>query len=134
MILGIGTDLAEIPRVEQLWNENRAGLERRVFTDGEVAYCMARARPAEHLAARFAAKEAALKALGTGWGRGVGLCDVEVVKGESGPPTLLFTGRALEVADSLGVTKSWLSMSHTDNLAIATVVLEGEPKTGGSDA
>lgn len=124
MIVGIGTDLVEVSRVAKLWAENRGGLERRVFTTAEVSYCVGRANASESLAGRFAAKEAALKALGTGWGAGLGLAEVEVVKGDEGAPGLIFHGNAAEKARALGVSRSWLSITHTEGFALAFVVLE----------
>ena len=101
----------------------------RVFTDGERAYCDARgASSAQHYAARFAAKEAALKALGTGWSGGVGWRDVEVVNDASGRPELILRGTALELFRLSGATRTHLSLSHTAEHAVAQVLLE---RSGG---
>jgi holo-[acyl-carrier protein] synthase len=127
VILGIGTDLASVERVASLWERHRDGLGRRVFTTSEVDYCLSRTQPEQHLAGRFAAKEAALKALGTGWAKGVGLTDVEVIRSEDGRPSISFHGRALDIAGRLGVQNVWLSISHDGGLALALVVLEGTP-------
>ena len=97
----------------------------RVYTDRERAYCDSRgAVSAQHYAARFAAKEAALKALQTGWRGGISWQDVEISARESGAPYLIFTGQVLEVFEKLGATTTHLSMSHTNQHAIAQVVLE----------
>ena len=97
----------------------------RVFTDAERAYCDSRgAVAAQHYAARFAAKEAALKALQTGWRGGIGWQDVEIASRESGAPYLIFTGQVLEVFEKFGATATHLSISHTMQHAIAQVILE----------
>jgi len=97
----------------------------RVFTDAERAYCYSRgAVAAQHYAARFAAKEAALKALQTGWRGGIGWQDVEIASRESGAPYLIFTGQVLEVFEKFGATATHLSISHTMQHAIAQVILE----------
>lgn len=133
MILGIGSDFASVERIGALWGRNREGMERRVFTKGEIEYCMARPEPEQHLAVRYAAKEAALKALGTGWAKGIGLADVEVTRADGERPGIGFHGRAGEVAAALGVRKAWLTLSHDGGFALAFVVLEGEP-FGDQDA
>ncbi len=124
MIVGIGTDLLDVGRmVDELAREG-AGFRDDVFTPAEVAYCEARAHPARHFAARFAAKEACWKALGVP-SDGVSLRDVEVEKPEAGPPRLVLRGRAKEVAETAGVKRSLVSLTHTSTLAQASVVLEG---------
>ena len=125
MILGIGSDLLEIERMAQAGKRYGERFHRRVFTPGERAYCESKGRPDEHLAVRFAAKEAALKALGVGWARGITWKDVEVLREEGGPPTLRFTGVARDVADALGVRRAHLSLSHSRDLALASVILDG---------
>ncbi len=97
----------------------------RVFTDAERGYCDSRgAASAQHYAARFAAKEAAMKALGTGWAGGVAWREVEITRGEAGAPSINFTGRALELFRASGATRAHLSLAHTSEHAVATVVLE----------
>ncbi len=98
----------------------------RVFTERERAYCDARgaAAAAQHYAARFAAKEAAFKALGTGWGEGVAWHEAEVIRQETGEPAILFTGRAREIFRARGATLAHLSISHTPEHAVAQVILE----------
>lgn len=124
MIVGSGIDIAEVPRI-------RAALERfgnrflqRIFTAGEIRYCDSKANAVERYAARFAAKEAAMKALGTGWNHGVRWRDCEVVRLPGGRPTITFHGRAAEFAAKLGVKNTALSLSHTTEQAIAQVILE----------
>jgi holo-[acyl-carrier protein] synthase len=124
MIVGSGIDIAEGPRI-------RAALERfgnrflqRIFTAGEIRYCDSKANAVERYAARFAAKEAAMKALGTGWNHGVRWRDCEVVRLPGGRPTITFHGRAAEFAAKLGVKNTALSLSHTTEQAIAQVILE----------
>jgi len=97
----------------------------RVFTEAERAYCDSRgAGAAQHYAARFAAKEAAFKALGTGWRDGIGWHDAEVVSRESGAPSLVLSGHALTLFDRLGATRAHLSLSHTSEHAVAQVIFE----------
>ncbi|MFQ5912522.1 MAG: holo-ACP synthase [Nitrospinota bacterium] len=126
-IVGIGSDLLEVQRMAEVGKKYGDRIYRRLFTRAEIAYCESKGSPQEHYAARFAAKEAALKALGAGWARGVRWMDVEVVRTEKGPPTLLFSGAAKELAEALGVRRAHLSISHTRGLAMASVVLEGGP-------
>ena len=97
---------------------------KRIYTPAEIAYCEQFKNKAERYAARFAAKEAAFKALGTGWGQGVRWLDVEVTHQPSGKPVLVFAGRAQEVASELGVTGAEVSISHADRYVIAQVILE----------
>ena len=98
---------------------------RRVFTDGEIAYCTKRRDPVPHLAGRFAVKEAAMKALGTGQSQGVLWKDIEVVRG-GGPPRLKLHGGAARRADSMGVTQSLVTITHSEKLAVAQVLLLGQ--------
>ena len=126
MIVGIGIDLVEIPRVERMLEGKGNRMLARLFTDDEIAYCTARARPAMHLAARLAAKEAAFKALaGTDEARMIGWREVEVIPREGRSPALLLHGRAERRALELDVRHTWISLSHTDITASAVVVLEG---------
>ena len=124
MIVSIGIDIIEVRRVREVLLRTPRFAER-VFTPAERAYCDGRgAVAAEHYAARFAAKEAALKALQTGWSGGVAWQDVEISAKESGAPVLIFHGRVRELYEKTGATAAHLSMSHTSEHAIAEVVLE----------
>ena len=121
-ILGIGLDATDIPRVERAIARYGDRFIHRIFTDAEIAYCASKFRPAPHYAGRFAAKEAAMKALGTGLTRGVTWRDIEVVRG-GGPPRLVFRGAALAHFQRSGATASLLTITHADALALAQVVL-----------
>ncbi len=122
MILGLGTDLVAIFRVEEVLARHREQFLQRVFTAAERTDCMARSRPARHLAARLAAKEAAMKALGTGWGLGVRWQDVEIRSGGATPPTLHLAGAAKQRADVRGIRQAMVSLSHDGDYAVAVVV------------
>ena len=124
MILSIGIDIIEVARIREVLLRTPRFVER-VFTQAERAYCDSRGVvSAQHYAARFAAKEAALKALQTGWRGGISWQDVEISARESGAPYLIFTGQVLEVFNKFGATQTHLSMSHTTQHAIAQVILE----------
>lgn len=124
MILSIGIDLIEVGRVRQTVTRTPRFVER-VFTERERAYCESRgAAAAQSYAARFAAKEATLKALKTGWRDGIKWHDVEVCSKESGAPYLILTGKAKEIFDAMNATAIHLSLSHTTEHAIAQVVIE----------
>ena len=123
VILGSGVDLCEVSRIEAAIERYGARFLERIFTAREIAYADRKANRFERYAARFAAKEAGMKALGTGW-HGVGWRDFEVVNLPSGRPTLNFHGRAAEVAARLGVKNVALSITHTRVQALAVVVLE----------
>jgi holo-[acyl-carrier protein] synthase len=125
MIVGTGIDIAEVPRIRQSIERFGERFLRRVFTEGEIRYCDSKMNRAERYAARFAAKEAAMKALGTGWNHGVRWIDCEVVRQPSGRPTISFHGKAAEFAAGLRVKNAALSLSHTAEQAIAQVILEG---------
>ena len=124
MIISIGVDIIEVRRVHETI-ERTPRFAERVFTQAERAYCESRgAVAAQHYAARFAAKEAALKALQTGWSGGIAWQDIEVSAKESGAPVILFHGRAQELYERSGATTAHLSLAHTTEHAIAEVVLE----------
>lgn len=125
MILGHGVDLAEVERVRRSVERFGGRFLERVFTEGERAYAGDGPRCHEHLAARFAAKEAVFKALGTGWAQGVGWTDIEVVREASGRPALVLHGKAREMAEALGVRNWHLSLTHTGTMAMASVIAEG---------
>jgi len=124
MIVGTGIDIAEVPRVAQAIARYGDRFLRRIFTENEIQYCESKANRTERYAARFAAKEAAMKALGTGWNHGVRWRDVEVRREPGGRPTIAFHGKAAEFASKLRATHVALSLSHTSLEAIAHVILE----------
>ena len=126
MILGIGVDIAETSRIERGVERHGERFTRRIFTPDEITYCEKFKNRAERFAARFAAKEAAFKALGTGWREGIRWLDVEVVHQPSGKPELLLTGRAEELARELNVTRMSISISHSDRYVVAQVIFEGD--------
>lgn len=127
-ILGTGLDLIEVDRVERAITRPLTGarFRARVFTTGEVAYCESRGRPRyQSYAGRFAAKEATMKALGTGWNRNVGWGEIEVVRQRGHAPTIKLSGKAADFARKLGITRFHLSITHTAATAMAHVIAEG---------
>ena len=124
MIVGTGIDIAEVPRIRHALERFGERFLQRIYTAGEIRYCDSKANRVERYAARFAAKEAAMKALGTGWNHGVRWRDCEVVRMPGGRPTMTFHGKAAEFADRLRVKHAALSLSHTAEQAIAQVILE----------
>lgn len=124
-IIGIGIDATDIPRIANAIARYGDRFLQRVFTEAEIAYCSAKYHPAQHYAGRFAAKEAAMKALGTGHTQGVLWKDIEVVRG-GGPPRIRFHGGALRRFERLGGTSSLLTITHSDTLAMAQVLLQKE--------
>ena len=123
-IIGLGFDTTDIPRIGDVFSRYGERFLRRIFTDGEIAYCMRRRNPVPHLAGRFASKEAAMKALGTGHSRGVLWKDIEVFR-LGGPPQLRLHGGAARRAEGMGVRKSLLTITHSEALAMAQVLLMG---------
>lgn len=124
MIVGTGIDIAEVPRIRESIERFGERFLKRIFTEGERRYCDSKANHVERYAARFAAKEAAMKALGTGWNHGVRWQDCEVVRMPGGRPTIVFHGRAREFAAKLGAKNAALSITHTAEQALAQVILE----------
>lgn len=124
MVLGLGTDLIEIERIKQSLERFGERFMQKVFTHGEIAYCQQKKHGAESFAARFAAKEAAAKALGTGISRGIGWQDIEVRRVPGERPTLHLSGRAAERATAMGVRHLQLSLTHSREIAMAVVVAE----------
>jgi holo-[acyl-carrier protein] synthase len=124
MVLGIGTDLAEVDRIAKSIERFGDRFLNRIYTPAERAYAQSKANSVERFAARFAAKEAGMKAIGTGWRRGVTWLDFEVVNEPSGRPTLRLSGVALKVAGGLGTKRISLSLTHTAAMAMAIVILE----------
>lgn len=125
-IIGHGIDAVEVSRIAELLDKHDDRFLTRVYTEDEIAYAAKAKRRNEHLAARFAAKEAAMKALGTGWSQGIQWTDVEVTFQPSGQPTITLHAKAEEVAKEMGVANWWLSLTHTDSLAIASAIAAGE--------
>jgi holo-[acyl-carrier protein] synthase len=126
MIVGTGVDITETARIEQALQRHGERFSKRLYTPQEIAYCEQFKNRAERFAARFAAKEAAFKALGTGWREGVRWLDAEVTHQPSGKPELVLTGRAAEIARALGVTRTAVSLSHSNHYAIAQVIFESD--------
>ncbi len=124
MIVGVGTDLAEVHRIRESIERFSDRFLRRIYTETERSYCLSKANFAERFAARFAAKEAGMKAIGTGWSRGVSWQDFEVTNLRSGKPTLALTGVAARMAAEMGVRNLSLSMTHTAEHGFAIVILE----------
>jgi holo-[acyl-carrier protein] synthase len=124
MIVGLGLDIAEIDRIEAAIVRHGAPFLERLFTPSEVAYCESHKAKYERYAARFAAKEAAMKALGTGWSHGVRWRDIEVTREPSGKPTLRLEGVAAQIAQRMGVKNISLTITHSGNLALAEVIFE----------
>ena len=125
MIVGTGIDIAEVGRIAKSIDRFGVRFTERVFTAEEIRYCESKANKVERYAARFAAKEAGMKAIGTGWRRGVRWQDFEVANLPSGKPTLRFHGQAARFAEALGVKSVALSLTHTAELGMAHVILEG---------
>ena len=124
MIVGTGIDITEVPRIREAIEHHGERFLKRVFTEGEIQYCESKANRIERYAARFAAKEAGMKAIGTGWNHGVRWRDIEVARKPGGRPTLLLHGKAAEFAAKLGAKNIALSLTHTAEEAMAQVILE----------
>jgi holo-[acyl-carrier protein] synthase len=124
MVVGVGTDLIEIARIEESIVRFGDRFLARIFTPGEIAYCRRKKNAAESFAARFAAKEAGAKALGTGISQGVGWLELEVIREPGGKPTLALRGRAAARAGTLGIKHISLSLTHSRDTALAVVILE----------
>ncbi len=125
MVLGLGTDLIEVQRMQASIDRFGERFLDRVFTEGEIAYCLRKKQSGESFAARFAAKEAGAKALGTGISRGVSWKEIEVTREMGQRPILHFSGRAAELAQAMGVRGVQLSLTHSRELAMAVVIVEG---------
>ena len=124
LIVGLGVDIAEVERVKAAIERHGQTFLRRVYTPKEVEYCERFKNKFERYAGRFAAKEATMKALGTGWARGVRWVDVEVVREKGGRPTIVLAGEAAKVAERLSVKYIVLSITHTGTQALAQVIFE----------
>ena len=125
MIIGTGVDIAEVSRIRGSIQRFGERFLQRIFTEGEIRYCEGKASRFESYAARFAAKEAGMKALGTGWSHGVRWRDIEVVRPRGQRPTIQFHGQAAAIAERLGARNIALSLTHTAEQALANVILEG---------
>ena len=132
MIVGLGIDIEEVSRVRGAIERYGENFLNRVFTPHEIAYCSKKRNPYERFAARFAAKEAGMKALGTGWRRGISWRDFEVSHAPGGKPVLKLSGVALEIYGQLGGTNIALSLTHTASQAMAEVIIEGQEGAGAS--
>ncbi len=124
MIIGLGVDIAEVARMQAAIERRGEPFLRRVFTEKERAYCERFRNKYERYAGRFAAKEAAMKALGTGWRRGVRWADLEVVRQIGGRPAMVLHGEAKKIAERMGVKHISMSMTHTSTQAFAQVIFE----------
>jgi holo-[acyl-carrier protein] synthase len=130
LVLGVGIDIVEIARVRRLMERWQDRFLKRVFTEEELSYALRRHDPAEHLAARFAAKEATLKALGTGLSMGVRWREMEVRRPRGQRPTLALSGRTAELGEARGIRRLHVSLTHDAGLAVAQVLAEGEDPVG----
>jgi holo-[acyl-carrier protein] synthase len=124
LIVGLGVDIAEVERIEAAIGRRGQPFLNRVFTPNEIEYCERFKNKFERYAGRFAAKEATMKALGTGWGRGVRWVDIEVARERGGRPTIRLAGEAAKIADGLGVKRISVSITHTEEEALAQVIFE----------
>ena len=126
MILGTGIDIVECLRIAQMIERHGELFITRVFTDHEIEYCSARKAATQHYAGRWAAKEAVLKALGTGWRRGISWRDIEIRNDKSGAPTVKLRGGARDVMQAAQIARLHVTISHCRSFAVAYVVAEGE--------
>jgi len=126
MIISLGLDLCEVPRMRDLMERHGERFKTRTFSKAERAYCDKNADPAMHYAVRFAAKEAVAKALGTGFADGVNWQDIEVLRAENGQPSIALHHGAADKAKELGITRVLVTLTHTKEMAAASVVAVGE--------
>ena len=132
MIYGIGTDIIEVSRIEKVMQRD-LGFRDKIFTPGEIAYCETKRHKYENYAARFSAKEAFLKAIGTGWRFGITFGDIDVYHDDLGKPHIRTTGVAKDLTDSLSISKIHVSLSHLKEIATAIVILECETATPNAE-
>jgi len=128
-ILGIGTDITECLRIARMIERHGELFVNRVYTPDEIKYCQSRKQATQHFTGRWAAKEAILKALGTGWRRGITWCDVEIRNEPGGRPVVAVRGGAKEIVEQLGIAEILVSISHCRSYATATAVAVGKGKT-----
>lgn len=126
MIIGLGTDIVEIVRIGQMVERHGEHFINRVFTDDEIAYCQRRKHSYQHFAGRWAAKEAVMKALGTGFVKGIHWRDIEVVPNKAGKPSIELRGGARDLAEQMGITEMMITISHCRAYATATVIGVGQ--------
>jgi holo-[acyl-carrier protein] synthase len=124
MIIGVGVDIVDIRRIRDVLARQGDRFVHRVYTQGEREYCTSHRDPAPHYAARFAAKEAVFKALGTGWAKGITWVDVEVHRKPQDAPFLILHGEALRLTQAMGIQKLHVTLSHSDDSAVAVVILD----------
>jgi holo-[acyl-carrier protein] synthase len=122
--VGLGVDITEVDRIQGAIERQGERLLKRIYTPAEIAYCERFKNKFERYAARFAVKEAAMKALGTGWSRGVRWVDIEVVREKGGRPVLRLAGVAKQIAERMGVNNIAITITHTENQALAQVIFE----------
>lgn len=125
MIYGIGTDIIEVSRIHAVM-EKDIGFRDKIFTSGEITYCETKRHKYENYAARFSAKEAFMKAIGTGWRFGIRFADIEVYHDEFGKPLIRLSGKAEELGKIEGISKIHVSLSHVKEIATAVVIVEKE--------
>lgn len=123
LIFGIGTDIIEVERIEKQL-ENNSGLKEKLFTPGEIAYCETKKNKAQHYAARFAAKEAFLKAIGTGWRDGLQFNEVEVTNDQLGKPLIVLYGKTKDFVAEINITNIQVSLTHIKDMVNAIVIIE----------
>lgn len=128
-VIGIGTDIIECGRIKQMIEKHGDLFLAKVYTKDEVSYCQGRKASDQHYAGRWAAKEAVLKALGTGWAHGIQWTDVEVVNQQGGKPHVVLTGKAREFSDNMGIRTMMISISHCKDYAVAYATAVGVPVT-----
>jgi len=126
LIVGVGTDIIEVVRIGQMIERHGEVFLNRVYTEDEIRYCQRRKEYTQHYAGRWAAKEAVMKTLGTGWTRGVGWRDIEVCSSKSGQPSILLRGAAREIAQQAGICEVLISISHCRSFATATAIAVGK--------
>src|SRR5580765_355114 len=126
LIIGVGTDIVEVVRIGQMIKRHGEVFLNRVYTDDEIRYCQRRKEYTQHYAGRWAAKEAVMKTLGTGWTRGVGWRDIEICSSRSGQPSIVLRGAAREIAEQAGICDVLISISHCRTFATATAIAVGK--------
>ncbi len=124
-VISVGTDIVEVVRIGQMIERHGEVFLNRVYTDDEIRYCQRRKEYTQHFAGRWAAKEAVMKTLGTGWSRGVGWRDIEICSSRSGAPSIVLRGAAREIAEQAGISDILISISHCRAFATATAIAVG---------